>query len=467
MSGQRRTAATTGRPGVSVVFPSGMLGSGFEAEPVRRAIEAGVDAVAIDAGSTDSGPYYLGAAASKTTVEALRRDLRILLTASCAAGVPLLVGSCGTSGTDAGVDMTARIVEELAVEEGLSFRLARIYSEQSADDVGHALAAGRVRPLPPARELDERTVRACAHIVGVMGHEPFVAALQQRADVILAGRASDTSLVASLALMRGLPGGPAWHAAKTVECGDMCTTRPRNGGVRVDVDPDGFTVAPLGPETACTPMSVAAHLLYENANPFRLREPSGVLDASRATYRALDSRTVRVEGSRFDTADRLTIKLEGSGIAGYEAMSFAGIVDPRVLAQLDAWTAALKERVAGRVHELLGLEPQHYDFALRCYGRDAILGPLASNGTPPLEVGVMVRVRAPDQETANAIVRTANPLLLHLPTPDMEHLPSYAFATSPAEIERGPSYEFLLNHVVEVQDATELFRTRITEVGRA
>src|ERR1700716_4024153 len=98
-----------------------MLGSGFEADPVRRAIEAGVDTVAIDAGSTDSGPYYLGAAASKATVEALRRDLRILLTAARAAGVPLLVGSCGTSGTDAGVDLTARIAEEVAIEEGLSF----------------------------------------------------------------------------------------------------------------------------------------------------------------------------------------------------------------------------------------------------------------------------------------------------------------------------------------------------------
>jgi hypothetical protein len=444
-----------------------MLGSGFEAEPVRRAILAGVDAVAIDAGSTDSGPYYLGAAASRATVEALRRDLRILLTASRAAGVPLLVGSCGTSGTDAGVDMTARIAEEVAIEEGLSFRLARIYSEQSTEDVRDALAAGRVRPLPPAPELDETAVRGCAHIVGVMGHEPFVAALEQGADVVLAGRASDTSLVASVALTYGLPRGPAWHAAKTVECGDMCAITPRNGGVRVDIDPDGFTVAPLAAETACTPTSVAAHMLYENANPFMLREPSGVLNTTQATYRAVDARTVRVEGSRFDTAERPTIKLEGSGIAGYEAMSFVGIVDPRVLAQLDAWTSALRERVEARVQDLLGLEPQQYDFALRCYGRDAILGSLMNNGNLPLEVGVLMRVRAPNQETATAIVKTANPLLLHLPTPNMEHLPSYAFATSPAEIERGPSYEFLLSHVIEVDDATELFRTRITEVGRA
>lgn len=466
MSGVATTDSRTRHPQVSLIFPSGMLGSGFAAQPVTRAVADGVDAVVIDAGSTDSGPYYLGAGTSKTTAAALRRDLRILLTASRSAGVPLIVGSCGTSGTDEGVDMTARIVERIAREDGLSFTLARIYSDQPKEAIEQAIGQGRIRPLPPAGELDESTVRACTHIVGVMGHEPIVAALANGADVVLAGRASDTSLVASVALMRGLPGGPAWHAAKTVECGDLCTVSPRNGGVRVAIDPDGFTVAPLDPEAACTPTSVAAHMLYENANPFRLREPCGVLDTSRAVYRPLDARTVRVEGSRFEIVDPPTIKLEGSGIAGYEAMSFVGIADPRVLTQLDAWTGALRERLEGRVQELLSLERTHYDFALRCYGRDAILGPLMRNGQPPMEVGVMVRVRASDQETANAIVRTANPLLLHLPTQDMEHLPSYAFATSPAEIERGPSYEFMLNHVVEVQDPTELFRTEINEVGR-
>ena len=31
-------------------------------------------------------------------------------------------------------------------------------------------------------------------------------------------------------------------------------------------------------------------------------------------------------------------------------------------------------------------------------------------------------------------------------------MPSYGFAFSPADIERGPVYEFKLNHVVEVDD---------------
>ena len=45
-------------------------------------------------------------------------------------GVPLLVGSCGTGGADAQVDLVRDIVLEIAREEKLSFRLATIRSEQ-------------------------------------------------------------------------------------------------------------------------------------------------------------------------------------------------------------------------------------------------------------------------------------------------------------------------------------------------
>jgi hypothetical protein len=76
-------------------------------------------------------------------------------------------------------------------------------------------------------------------------------------------------------------------------------------------------------------------------------------------------------------------------------------------------------------------------------------------------------VRAPRQETATAIAKIANPLLLHLPLPGMDHLPSFAFATSPAEIERGPSYEFALNHVLGLERGTDLFRIDLGEVTGA
>ena len=73
----------------------------------------------------------------------------------------------------------------------------------------------------------------------------------------------------------------------------------------------------------------------------------------------------------------------------------------------------------------------------------------------------MLLVSAADQQTATAISLLANPLLLHLPLPTMNYLPSFAFATSPAHIDRGAAFEFVLNHVVDVDSPTEMFRMEI------
>lgn len=460
--------ARAGQP-VGVIFPTGMLGGGFSRDMVHAGIKMGATAIAVDGGSTDSGPYYLGRATPKTTAAALERDLRTLLLEARQAGIPLLVGSCGTSGTDSGVDWVAEMARRIAREENLSFRLACIYSEQSPDDIVKALNDGRVQALPPSGPLDEATIRSCAHIVGVMGHEPFVTAMRAGADVILAGRATDTSMVAALALMRGLPPGPAWHAAKTVECAGLCTTPYRGSAssdpVYVVIDPGGFTVTPLNPEAACTPMSVAAHMLYENADPIALREPPGMLDTSTARYIPLTERTVRVEGSRFYAASP-TVKLEGSALAGYETISLVGISDPDVLAQLDLWISTFTGYLHERIESVLGLNRSQYAFTLRAYGANAVLGALQpANGAAPREVGILLKVRAKDQQTATAIAKLANPAMLHLPLPGMTMMPSYAFATSPPEIERGPAYEFVLNHVVAVETGEELFRTVFSDVS--
>jgi Acyclic terpene utilisation family protein AtuA len=453
-----------GRPSIKVMFPSGMLGSGFSEASVLRGLALGADAIAIDAGSTDSGPYYLGAGVSKNSPTAVRRDLRVLVRASQEAGIPLVVGSCATSGTNAGVDLVTQLAAEIAAEGRLSFRLARIYSEQSKDSLVTLLSAGKIAPLPPTGELDEETLQSCEHIVALMGHEPIVAALEEGADVVLAGRSSDTSLVAALALRAGLPAGPSWHAAKTVECGDLCAENPRGEGVLVEIDASGFTVTPLALDAACTPGSVAAHMLYENVNPFRLTEPSGVLDTSDAQYEAVDRRSVRVTGSRFEPTSQPTVKLEGSALAGYETMSLVGIADPVVLRSIHSWTDEFQTRLDARVRTLLELEPDSYAVDLRLLGQDAVLGPLTTAEGPAREVCVLLKVRAADQDTATAIAKTANPLLLHLPSREMTTMPSYAFITSPAEFERGPSYEFRLNHVVAVDDPCELFQTQLSDV---
>ncbi|GID30621.1 acyclic terpene utilization AtuA family protein [Paractinoplanes brasiliensis] len=450
---------------VRVLTPSGMLGSGFPPETLTRGIELGADVIAVDGGSTDSGPYYLGSGTAKTAAAAVAQDLRLMLRAAASAGIPLIVGSCGTSGTDSGVDWVAGIVREILAAEGLSLRVATIYSEQQPAVLRSLL--GRIRPLPPANALDPEVLDSCSHIVGMMGHEPIVRALEAGADVVLAGRATDTAIAAAYPLMKGLPAGPTWHAAKIVECGGQCTTNPRAGGVLATIDAGGFTIEPLDPGNACTPTSVAAHMLYETVNPFSMREPAGTIVVSDATYRALDDRRVRVEGSRFEPAAQHTIKLEGARVTGYETMSFTAIRDPHILGQIDTWAALMRKTIGEWVTRTLGLGDGDYEFDLRLYGHNAILDDLEPDRSPPREVGVMLLVHAPDQQTATAVAKVANPLMLHLPTPDMNYLPSLAFATSPAETERGPVYEFALNHAVDVDSPTALFRINLPEAHSA
>ena len=233
---------------------------------------------------------------------------------------------------------------------------------------------------------------------------PFLPALVERPGLF--------GMVAAIALMDDMPAGPTWHAAKTVECGGQCSVSPRGepGPVFVEIDGGGFTVVPLDVDAACTPTSVAAHMLYENSDPFRLFEPPGVLDTSFATYTPIDARTVRVEGSVFEQTSQPTIKLEGSKLAGYETLSFVGIRDPHVLERIDEWLESVDAALHQRARSALGLTRDEYRFNLRCYGWNAILGSLEKETGIPREVGVLLKVRADDQDTATAIAQTGERL---------------------------------------------------------
>src|ERR1700724_3149611 len=122
------------RSPVTILVPTGMLGGGFPSATIDRGIQLGADAIAVDGGSTDSGPFYPGTGQAKTAAAQVEHDLRVLLRAAVKASIPLLVGSCGTSGTDSGVNWVADMARRIAGEDHPAFTLARIYSEQSADD---------------------------------------------------------------------------------------------------------------------------------------------------------------------------------------------------------------------------------------------------------------------------------------------------------------------------------------------
>ena len=190
---------------VGVLVPSGMLGAGFDPATIIRGLSLGADVIAVDGGSTDSGPYYLGTGEAKTADRAVRRDLRLLLKAASEAGIPLIVGSCGTGGTDAGVWWVAAIVHEICAEDGLDLKVAKIYSEQRAAELLPRLRDNRIHPLAPSGPLDAATLQRCSHIVAMMGHEPIELALRGGADVVLAGRARAPAGAESARLPAGFP----------------------------------------------------------------------------------------------------------------------------------------------------------------------------------------------------------------------------------------------------------------------
>jgi len=412
----------------------------------------------VDAGSTDSGPYYLGAGVSKMTRKAVKRDLRQLMIGRAKLQVPLLVGSCGTSGTDAGVDWMAEICAEIAAEESQTVKVALLYSEQSPSVLSDYLRKGAISPLSPADPLTLERLQSCDHVVALMGYEPYAAAIEAGADIVLGGRTTDTAVIAAVPLMRGLPVGPTWHAAKTAECGGLCTTRSRQGGVLLTIHAEGFDVEPLDADNSCTPWSVSAHMLYENSDPFELREPGVILDAREAVYTPLDARTVRVTGSTHRLMP-YTMKLEGAGAAGFRTMVFSAIADPKILANLDRFLDNLRSYLNGSIASVLGYQADKYDLDIRAYGANALAQPGASPPvSTPAEVGLMTLVTAPSQEVADEIAKFCNPILLHFPLDPDDPMPSFAFPFSPAEAQLGQFYEFRLQHVVAIDDPLELVR---------
>ncbi|MBE0453214.1 MAG: acyclic terpene utilization AtuA family protein [Roseovarius sp.] len=447
-----------------VLIPSGVLGLGFDRAALARGVTMQPDIIAIDGGSTDSGPFSLGAGQSKYARAATKSEWADIMAARRAARVPLVIGTAGTCGADATVDWMADITAEIAAETGERVKIAKLYSGQPADRVARALKEGRVQPLTPAPEITSEVLATMTNIVALAGAEQIQAALASGADIVIAGRTTDTAIIAALPLSRGENPGACWHGAKIGECGALCSTNPTSGVILIDFDSDGFTVEPLAEGAACTPHSVSAHMLYENADPFLLYEPGGHLDVRAARYTALDARRVRVEGSVW-VPGPYTVKLEGARVAGYQTTILAVLRDPHYVAHARDWVVRLTGFLHETIRHRMGLPPEAYGLEFRLIGVDAALGMLENQAGAPVEVGVLGIVTASSQAQAAEIGKLINPFVLHYPLTDDEELPTFAFPYSPATTDRGALYEFALNHVMRLDDPMEAFRLEGETLG--
>ncbi len=442
---------------LTVFAPQGMLGYGIPERSMRLGVARRPDVIAVDAGSIDPGPYYLGAGVSFTNRRAVRHDLGMILDAAHAGAIPVLIGSAGGAGGDTHLDWLIDIYLDLCRERGYSFRTARISAEIDRNWLRQRLDAGAVAPLDCKQTLTRADIDAASRIVGQMGFEPFLAAIDAGAQVVIAGRAFDPAMMGAHAWMRGFDRGLVVHMGKLLECGGAASY-PRHGsdGLLGTIERDSFVVESPNPDKACTIESVAAHSLYERADPYRMRFPGGSIDLQQTRFEQASPRSVRVSGTRYVQAERYTIKLEGAAKVGYRTISIAGVRDPILIAQLDAYLANVRARVAERY-------PDGYQLEVRVYGRDGVMGPLEPEKSAlPHEIGLVFDVVAPDPETSAAVLALTRSVALHVTYPGRKGIAgNLAFPFSPSDIQTGPVYTFNIHHLVEVADPCEPFRMEI------
>ena len=210
----------------AVLCASGSLGlTPFHPESFWAGVARRPDVVAADAGSGDIGPFYLGSGHWYNLREWENQDLSTMLKGARSCGARMIVGSAGGAGLDQAVDLYFELVNAAIRRENLGpLRVARIYSEVTKDWLRDHLKGSA--PLGAPWPLTEEIIDETSSAVAMIGVEPYLRALDEGADVILAGRSCDDVLFAAHPIWVGLDRGLALHMGKCIECGPLVATPP-------------------------------------------------------------------------------------------------------------------------------------------------------------------------------------------------------------------------------------------------
>lgn len=450
---------------LSIICPNGHLGfAPLRTESFQIGVDAKPDYVAADSGSDDIGPGPLGADICASPQAWQRHDLEQMLLASRKLGVPMIIGSAGDTGTNSRVDLYVQIIKDIARKHKLEpFRLGYFYSEVDKDLVREKMRAGSViKGLDGHKDLDEAELAATERIVAMAGVHPFIELLKQGADVIIGGRSSDAAIFAAPAIHHGFALGDAYYLGKVLECASFCA-EPYGGKETVmgTVSKDDVKVTAMLPAQRCTIASVAGHAMYERSNPFYEYVAGGTLDMSDCHYEQFDERTTRITGQRFVPAEKMTVKLEGSGKVGERYVGFCGVRDPYTIEHIEQVMDWAKEQVRLRFGET------GYELHYNVYGRDGVMGELE-----PLrhqtghELGILVQGVAPTREMAHEVAMTGLRQLFYARLEDVKGTAGSVAFPLDEVLHATPAYRWTLNHTIEVDDGLELFETHVVDINR-
>jgi hypothetical protein len=438
---------------IRLLSATAILGYGYPLASLEAGLAANPHFIGVDGGSTDPGPYYLGAGLSFTSEAAVKRDLEPLIRAGHERHIPVIVGTSGGSGGDPHLEWCFDIVKRIGQETGISLRVALIHAEQDKEAIRRTLRQGRIRRLDSVPQMTDEDIDRSVRIVGQMGPEPIQRALADDVDVVLAGRSCDVSIFSAIPLAQGFDPGLTMHAAKIVECGAYCAEPAgASDSILAVIRGDHFVLKAVNPERRVTVVSAAAHSLYEQGHPSLIVEPLGVVDVSQACFEELPDGSVRISGSRFDPTPQYTIKLEGAALVGYRTVSIGGVRDPIAIRGIDVSIEAARRIVADAFGPPNASQP--YQLIFRVYGRDGVMGlgePLRD--TTGHEIGLLIEVIAHSQARAAGICALARSTVLHHDYPGrMTVGGSLALPFSPHDAPWGPVYKFSIYHLMEVDD---------------
>lgn len=392
--------------------PTSKVGSGIPKSYFDIAAPK-ADFIAVDSGGTDLGPYDLGSGENTAHgKKSVTRDLSLMILAAAEYDIPLLLGTAGHSGCDLGLKTVREYVEEIIQQNKLHLKVAFIHAEQKKDFLLRKLAQGKIETLNPwgfSKEypINKEIIMESDHIVGAMGIEPYIKAINNGAQIVIAGRSSDPAIVSAIPIMEGFPPGLAWHAAQIV-----CD----QGRYLARIRRDHFTLEPILPEEKIDQQNIMRLLLHETGSPYYIPQPSGIIDMTKAKYELLSERTLKVTGSKFNKT-KYTIKLEGARKAGFRSIFFGGVRDRRIISQVDQWIDEFRKEFDSNLINQYGHKPE-YSMNFLVYGKNGVMGPLEPiKEIKSHEVFVLVEVISPTEDMSIDLATNARQTIMHFDPP--------------------------------------------------
>jgi hypothetical protein len=406
---------------IRIANGQGFWGDWLEA-PVRLVDEGPIDYLALD---------YL----AEVTMSILQKQKQADPNLGYARDFPPLIARIAKRMRERGVTVIANAggVNPLAcarevVRVAPGLKVAVVLGDDVSGRIDEFLAKGyEMRDMDtgePIAEIRDRILSANAYI----GAFPLAEALATGANVVIAGRSTDTALALAPMVHRF-----GWTAAEydklaagtiaghIIECGAQCT----GGNCQVDwqsipdmadvgypiveADPDGSFV--VTKHTAAGGRvsldSVKEQLLYELGDPQRYITPDCIADFTSVRLASAGPNRVRVSGIRGSERPP-TLKLSIAYANGWKAIGTLVYSWPQALEKARAADQIVRARL-----EHLGL--QFEEIYTEFFGVNACLGPAAPPNPDPPEVQLRIGVRGQERKAVDRFTRELIPLVLNGP----------------------------------------------------